>query len=416
MSVDTERREGPATGGSIVRWLVGILVVVGLVIAAIFIWAAIDDEDASAVAAGVTVSDITDDPEQYYGSNATVFGEVNEVIGPGAFTIGGEDFIGGGELLVVSANDFALPEGIRDEDRGIREGDIVQVTGTVRESADEYIQEELEEDVDEGLFEDFEDGPALYANDIRLSPRLSELPAGAITVEGIAEHEDLYDGEQVNLNGEVAELVSSQSFFLSDVSEDNSFDVSERILVVAAADAVPETLAEDVPVDVTGTVRIINEDNEEGAIEEAFGFDIEDGLFDGLEDEPVLIAKSITTGATKGTIALESILTDPMAYLDSTVKTGGTVEETIHPQAFILGLEDGDAPVDAEVLVVGKNPLKENVVDSAFVQVVGTPYLFDADFEDEFSEDFPFLWEDDAFDELEDSDLVIVAQSIDVVR
>lgn len=51
-----------------------------------------EEPESEGPASGVVVSDITDNPSEYFGSTVTISGEVNDLAGPQAFTIGGEDF------------------------------------------------------------------------------------------------------------------------------------------------------------------------------------------------------------------------------------------------------------------------------------------------------------------------------------
>lgn len=426
MSTDTRNDSSTGAtsrGGGVTGWLIGFLVIVALIIGGVIAWAALtDDEGSEGADVGVTANDIMSDPEEYYGVGVTVSGEVNEVIAPNALTIGGEGFGGGEDLLIVSASNIPVPPGTeRDEAAAVLEDDLIQTTGTVQELIIVDVEEELGIDLDDELFADFEGEPAIVAQNINLTPRLSNLPTGAISIEDITDDEDAFDGQQVSLTGEASELIGQQAFMLGENRENEGFavDFGESILVLTREGIVPEEVVEGVPVEVSGTVRVFREEDEaanEAALEEEFGFDIEDGILGGWDDEPILIADSVTAGAA-ATIDIERIMTDALAYVGNQVTTGGVVEEVISPEAFVLTSENDDAVVEVEVLVVGQEGVfTEQIVNEAFVQVSGTVYIWDAAFEEEVGNDFPFLFEEDAFDDFEEGSVVIVADSIQVVR
>lgn len=422
-STATPESDGRVESGTgVVGILIAFLAVIGLIIAAIVAWAAFTgDGDGEGLNVGVTASDIHSNPEEYYGVSVMVSGEVNEVIGPNAFTIGGEGFLGGDELLIITADGVPLPEGLdRDADEALAEDDIVQVTGTVSEFVLTDIEEDAGIDLEEVVFEEFDRQPTLVAETVNLTPRLSELPTGAISIEQINENEDLFDGLEVTVNGETGNVWGPGAFMLRrGAGQDAPVTITaeEQILVVGGSDVVPSNIVEGTPLDVTGVVRLIDEDGEEQAIEEEFGFDIEDGLLDAWADEPVIIVSAVTAGPTEATIEIERMMTDVLAYIGTQVTTGGVVDDVIHPQAFVLTDDSDTAAVNLEVLVVGgSDVINETIVDQAFVQVTGTPYFFDNDFEAEYGSDFGFLWEDEAFEDYDENTIVIVADSIEVVR
>ncbi len=91
---------GYKSGGSMWGWIVGAIVLVTVVFV---LFQLFNEERSAGPEVGVTVSDIADNPQEYYGSEVTVSGEVGELIGPRAFTIGTQDDASGGALLVIGA-------------------------------------------------------------------------------------------------------------------------------------------------------------------------------------------------------------------------------------------------------------------------------------------------------------------------
>ncbi len=146
----------PAGDGGAPKWIWWVAGAIGLVILAIILWQLFDEEQSAGPEAGVTISDITDNPEEYYDSTVTVSGEVGELIGPRAFTIGTEDDLGGGEGVLVVSGDPAL---------NLVEGMPVQVIGVFWEFDLEIFEEELGVELDEA-FADWDGRPAILAAEV----------------------------------------------------------------------------------------------------------------------------------------------------------------------------------------------------------------------------------------------------------
>lgn len=91
------------------------------------------------------------------GETVTVNGEVSEVIGPNAFTVGGEE-IGDNPILVVGAQVPALEEGAE-----------VEAAGTVVEFQVLGYEEDLDLDLVDNEFEDFDGDPAIQATSVTMA-------------------------------------------------------------------------------------------------------------------------------------------------------------------------------------------------------------------------------------------------------
>ena len=112
-------------------------------------------EDEEAVNTGAVEEPAQDELEELaLGETVTVNGEVSEVIGANAFTIGGEE-IGDNPILVVSAQVPTLAE-----------GDVVAVAGTVVEFQVLGFEEDLDLDLIDNEFEDFDGDPAIQATSV----------------------------------------------------------------------------------------------------------------------------------------------------------------------------------------------------------------------------------------------------------
>lgn len=96
--------------GSIWIWILWGTII--LAILAILLIDLFNEGESAGPEADIIVSHITDDPQEYYGSNVTVSGEIQELVGPRAFAIVAQDDLGGGTLLVVGGQ--RLPQMIEE--------------------------------------------------------------------------------------------------------------------------------------------------------------------------------------------------------------------------------------------------------------------------------------------------------------
>ena len=130
---------------------------------------------------GATVKDITANPRSYEGRMVTVSGEVNRIFGPRWFSIGGEGFGGGEELLVVGAS--ALPALLDNmADSGMVMNDLVQVTGRVRVFEEDAIEKEINADLDGDFWRLYDAKPVVVMTDLDVTPRVDVVPVAAVPV------------------------------------------------------------------------------------------------------------------------------------------------------------------------------------------------------------------------------------------
>lgn len=95
---------------------------------------------AQAIALAPEPGELTSDPEQYYGKELAVTGEIEEVTGANSFTLDEDQLFGATDLLVLRANPAAgtaTPAAIED-------GETVAVTGVLRP----FVVADIERDYD----------------------------------------------------------------------------------------------------------------------------------------------------------------------------------------------------------------------------------------------------------------------------
>lgn len=255
--------------------------------------------------ATLTVSDIMQDPEAYYGQQITVVGEAQRIFGSTAFKLDEDSFLTAGidnDLMVIGAqqdNPAVETTWLNNQ---------VQVTGTLRQ----YVQAEFEQEFDwfqpgtewEGEIE--ENQPYLVADSVtrleegvfdtglgRGTGALEGAPAGTLTVAEVTGNLDTYAGQTVTVQGEVQEVYALAGSNVLRLDEDALLMGGiDNDLIVVGAPLGDATLNEDGWLDsivrVTGTVRDFNRTE----LEQDLGLTLDDPAFAAWEGEPVLVAES----------------------------------------------------------------------------------------------------------------------------
>lgn len=254
----------------------------------------------------LTVSDIMESPEQYFGQQITVVGEAQRIFGSSAFKLDEDSFLTAGidnDLVVIGAA----------EDNPAVEttwlNNQVQVTGTLRR----YVQAEFERDFDwfqpgaewEGEIE--EDRPYLVADSVtrleegvfgeglgRGTGELEGAPAGTLTVAEVTGNIDQYAGQSVTVQGEVQEGYEVLGSNVLRLDEDALLMGGiDNDLIVVGSPLGDAQLNEDGWLDsivrVTGTVRDFNR----AELEQDLGITFDDPAFDAWEGEPVIVAEAV---------------------------------------------------------------------------------------------------------------------------
>lgn len=196
------------------------------------------------------------------GKTVTVSGEVEEIVGPKAFTIEGERLFNDPELLVLNTTSSPVIEDV-----------LVQVTGTVREFVVSEIEKEFDVDLDQEVEVEFRGKPVLIATAVTLTP-----PPGEV-----AEEPSQFIGKTVTVSSKVDKVISPNAFTL----DDKELIGGKELMVVGALTA-GNPIVEGETIQVTGLVRklVIAE------IEREFDLDLQPELEVEYEGTAVVIAKS----------------------------------------------------------------------------------------------------------------------------
>lgn len=236
---------------------------------------------------GATIQQIEDHPDRYVGNRYTVSGEIQEVYGPNAFTIGMGLF---GEAMLVVLPTDAKMHGMMSDETPFSEDDIVQVSGMVRS----YVVTDLENDYDfdfnfSEMEIDYEGSePMMVANDVYVSPRGAGGAMG-VTLENLEDNPEQYLSSNVVVSGEVNEVYEDGSFTIGG----GLFD--QEILVLTPSDAKmmgaregDDSIQESDIVQIEGVVRRYVEAD----LENDFDFDLDFGEteIEYEESRPAIVA------------------------------------------------------------------------------------------------------------------------------
>ncbi len=263
-----------------------------------------EEEESAGQAIGVSVADVTDNPDELYGKQITLSGLVTEVVGPNAVAIGGDEFIGGEPVLILGAKKLpqiveGLPEG---EPFEVQQQDLVQATGTLREFNVSEVENDIGYELDDNLFSDWEGEPVLVADSFVLSPQQDE----TTTQQGIDvglpiivdEPEEFY-GQNVTVSGAVAQIIDPNSFVIVDqqaAQDEELFDadsgtLAEQGVLVTTSGGTGPNLTERMTVQVTGTLQQFDAATFEQEL--GIGFEENNEFYSAFAGGPAIVASQI---------------------------------------------------------------------------------------------------------------------------
>lgn len=281
---------------------------------------------ASQILMRASVSEIDDEEDAYLGNRVTVRGDVTEIVDERTFRLDDPALLGGDDILVTMAE---------SDMQQVTVGDQVQVTGMVRSFDREQLSTDTGYDYNAEVYNPFAERTIILASQIQIIGQASADFVGdtayfaddnQVTISDVSDNPDAYLGQQVQLNGEVSQVLGQNTIRMD---EDNWLDIGDDILVIIPPDVTaPQTLEDETNIIVEGEVRnfVLAE------FEQEFDFfgDSPD-LYAEFENRPAVVASTIFNQAT-----LSDIDDNPEAYIGNRVSVYGEVSETIGATGFRL--------------------------------------------------------------------------------
>jgi len=312
-------------------------------------------ETPEGAAGGLTqepmLEDIAENPSEYYGQTVTVYGNVDEMIGPGSITLAGTAFLDENDVLVVGAPVEAVEEA-EDEDV------LLEVRGDVRQFDLAEIEEDFDLDLEDDAYADFEGEPVIVAESARALTAQALYSDRETTLATVIARSDDFYGEQVGVGGAVTGMVTERAFGLVPTV----FPGDTPVLVVAQSEDVLDVeLAPDDLVQVQGEVRRFDR----AEIEEELGLDLE--AYPDYEDELLIVADSVLRMADSDAALvrrtrllrpadiddermLQAIVRAPDDFYGRWTSVLGGVAQKVGERGFVL--EGSSLPIEGGLLVI----------------------------------------------------------------
>jgi len=134
---------------------------------------AVYPQDLDDVAPGVSMYQIADNPQEYYGSTVTVTGDVSYVLGSNSLLVVPQFGVSADDTLVISPVALSEITG-QSGDAPLAQGETVRITGEVREFGLPGIEREIGVDLDDESLDAYDGMPSIIASSISLEPPVSE--------------------------------------------------------------------------------------------------------------------------------------------------------------------------------------------------------------------------------------------------
>jgi len=235
----------------------GMIALLALLLIGVLIWALIatfaGGEESAGPEAGITLSELSDDPEGLYGSQVVVSGEVSDIVGgdaeaivPGSGAATGFVLGEGDQSALVVGSGIPQLAALRAEE-DIADGDVVQVSGTVREYDLAALEEDLGVDLADDAFDAFDERPVIVARGVNLVPTTARQQGEqlALTADELTDSPQEYLTQRMT----VRDFTVDES---ADVISPRAITLSEDVLVVGASG--PTNVAPGFTGTVTGTL------------------------------------------------------------------------------------------------------------------------------------------------------------------
>ena len=203
-----------------------------------------------------------------------------------------------------------------------------------------------------------------------------------VTIEDIAEENNVALGEEVTVRGEVTEVEPGMSFVLQ---EEGLFEGDEVLVINVSQQMLPEQ-QDNLELQVTGEKGMLVVAD----VEQEYGLDLNPEFYVDYENKPVIFASSMVLSPE-----IEDVAENPDRYYSQEIAVKGEVKNINSDYAFIL--REDKLFSDDNLLIV--NTTGEPIPNQdEKVVVTGTvrPYV-----KAEFEKDYNLTWDLDIQEEIE---------------
>lgn len=275
------------------------LVAGGIGLLTILLWGSIwpvgvalfDIDQSAGPDIGIGLSEVANHPEAMWGERVTISARVDQQLGQHAIILGNDVPVIGDKVLVAAGQELRdlvllAPEG----ETQINEGDVVQVTGTVRPYDSAALEVTLGIKVEAGALAGYSGKAVLLAQsidaDVPIASEAGDKEFGAgsagydrgVTIDDILAAPWEYVGLTVTVSDEVEEhLLTPHLFLLGD----------EAFLAISSAPH-PELFVESTAY-VTGEIRLFDL----AEVERITGLDLDDDSLRAFSGQPVILVDSL---------------------------------------------------------------------------------------------------------------------------
>ena len=207
---------------------------------------------------------------------------------------------------------------------------------------------------------------------------------GNLTLEEIADMENVTVGEQVTVRGEAEEVEPGKSFVL----EEKGFFGGDEVLVINVSGQMipPAVEDDDIELQVTGEIAMLVVAD----VEREYGLDLDTEFYVEYESQPVILVKSMVLAPD-----VEDVAENPEDYYGQEIALQGEIDEVRSLYTFTL--KEEAIFDDDELLVINATGLPIPEEDETVV-VIGRvrPYI-----QAEFDRDYDLTWDLDIKQEIE---------------
>lgn len=267
-----------------------------------------EEAESAGPARAVSVADYTDNPNEFYGNRIELSGQVTELVGQNAFAIGGDEVVGGEQVIIVGAQQ--LDQIVEGDEVEVTTDQTVQATGTAREFNVPEVENMIDYELDDNLFTDFEGNPALVASSAEVQVAGGETTSQGtdVSLSNIVDQPAEFFGQSVTVSGPVARIIDPTSFVVvpeetfnqqqeqGDTLYDSPDELAQDGVLVTTAGGRSVNLTERQTVSITGQVQQFDQQTFENEYRGSYTGDV----YAPFSERPAIVASQVQLSPGEG--------------------------------------------------------------------------------------------------------------------